>query len=551
MRLIEALAAGMVGAENGTAEIYERGNTQRASWYQDFEATSVVDTGADIALDSNGRAEVYVAEVVDVVVKDTSGATVATFTSGGYDGTVEVRSPAFTGIDYQTSQSAASNPVSLETIIDLWKTNSGAIDWKVLFNGSATTLQVALSALTGLLFNVKDPTYGAKGDGATDDTAAIQAALTAAAVSGGTVYFPPGVYRTTATLTFDYNVNLVGASPRLSKIGLDDASANIMQRNGTVATFFDAAQFIGNLHLYHMQTGVGNCVLPSVQARMVFFNCVFGDSTKSNAMMFYAGTDTDVRFDNCQFFCGGEFSRAIVFHGAATGSRLVATGCIFESPNGGAYNPLNGMVHAARETTISNCQFRVWNHASGTAYGIYVGAVSGNNIAVTGCQWLTNASKDGYLFKFAALSGVQNFIESGNTTEEDSTTRGLYDAYTPDTSGYPAQLNSRETRSFRASVGGASVSTLNAYGQKVGVMNISITDNAAGAPNPAVAPPGATLTMSFVESSGAGTGTMTWGANMVTTAATFTVNTGKVSVFKFVSYSSAVAWLEVSKSENM
>src|SRR5512139_4081668 len=41
--------------------------------------------------------------------------------------------------------------------------------------------------------------YGAKGDGLTDDTVAIQAALTAAAVAGGVVSLPqPGTYILTA-----------------------------------------------------------------------------------------------------------------------------------------------------------------------------------------------------------------------------------------------------------------------------------------------------------------------------------------------------------------
>lgn len=54
--------------------------------------------------------------------------------------------------------------------------------------------------LAQLVTNVKD--YGALGDGAADDTAALQAAIDAAS-AGSTIYFPPGTYRTTAGLTIN------------------------------------------------------------------------------------------------------------------------------------------------------------------------------------------------------------------------------------------------------------------------------------------------------------------------------------------------------------
>src|SRR6266545_3481501 len=51
-------------------------------------------------------------------------------------------------------------------------------------------------------FNAKDATYGAKGDFAADDTAPIQAALTAAFITpGGILFLPHGAYKTTAPLT--------------------------------------------------------------------------------------------------------------------------------------------------------------------------------------------------------------------------------------------------------------------------------------------------------------------------------------------------------------
>jgi hypothetical protein len=60
--------------------------------------------------------------------------------------------------------------------------------------------------------NVRAAPYGAAGDGATDDTAALQGALTAAGAASplASVYLPPGVYGTSAPLVVPSGVTLRG-----------------------------------------------------------------------------------------------------------------------------------------------------------------------------------------------------------------------------------------------------------------------------------------------------------------------------------------------------
>jgi hypothetical protein len=61
--------------------------------------------------------------------------------------------------------------------------------------------------LSGEIINVRE--FGAKGDGLSDDTIAIQAAIQAAVVRrGGTVLLPPGIFRITASVSVPTNVTL-------------------------------------------------------------------------------------------------------------------------------------------------------------------------------------------------------------------------------------------------------------------------------------------------------------------------------------------------------
>lgn len=86
-------------------------------------------------------------------------------------------------------------------------------------------------------FNVRD--YGAKGDGSTDDTTAIAAAITAASAAGGIVYLPASTYIVSSTLTVAANCILKGDGPGGTTIKTSSATADILLLNGTTSGVCD------------------------------------------------------------------------------------------------------------------------------------------------------------------------------------------------------------------------------------------------------------------------------------------------------------------------
>jgi len=82
------------------------------------------------------------------------------------------------------------------------------------------------------LFSVR--AYGATGDDSTDDAAAILTAVADAHAQGGTVYFPPGVYRTAQPIPIYSDIDYVGAG-----VG----ATTIRMANGANTDVFKTDQF--------------------------------------------------------------------------------------------------------------------------------------------------------------------------------------------------------------------------------------------------------------------------------------------------------------------
>lgn len=122
-----------------------------------------------------------------------------------------------------------ANPSDTRNALDLRYVGEAELDAKAatLFESATATRDAAELALdgryskkSGLAWNVLD--FGAKGDGVTDDSGAIQDAIDAAKVKGGIVYMPPGDYKINTTLNLsgihpDFDVQL--NPPTISLIG--------------------------------------------------------------------------------------------------------------------------------------------------------------------------------------------------------------------------------------------------------------------------------------------------------------------------------------------
>jgi len=137
----------------------------------------------------------------DHYVTANTGTTQITAISGGRVGMI-IRLHAgdnFTGIAHNAN-------IQLKNGVDLVASEFPQNSFiELYYNGTAWIQQDEDETL---VYNVK--TYGAVGDGVTDDTAAITAAA-AAALTGGIVFFPPGTYKTTSTITINKSITLVGS----------------------------------------------------------------------------------------------------------------------------------------------------------------------------------------------------------------------------------------------------------------------------------------------------------------------------------------------------
>lgn len=202
--------------------------------------------------------------------------------------------------------------------------------------------KVSFSMITGAYTNVKD--FGATGDGVTNDTVAIQAALDSL-TSGGVLYFPPGEYRIARNIgtndrwgvkVTNSNVTIKGDQAYLRRFNTDISTyalsypllfvgtpdSNVAAQTQNVAV--DGVSFIGE----NVRHSVPGNAIPDFRTAIVFKN------TENTSVLNCSFTKVD--------------SSAIAYQQIAT----------FDNVNNVYYNTTKNY-----KSKISNCTFIAEPHA--------------------------------------------------------------------------------------------------------------------------------------------------------------------------------------------
>lgn len=244
-------------------------------------------------------------------------------------------------------------------------------------------------------------TPGAVGDGAHDDTAALQQALDGLR-DGGTIYLPPGTYRITRTLLLRgplTGVLIVGHGRATRLVWDGEAGGKMVRVDGVAYTRFvglslDGAgkaaagfwhlsehRFETEVTYQHMAlahfTDAGILADPAAKlalAETEFNNCLFDDCRRG--VTFTAFNDYDYTFDGCEFrSCdtaiecnhGNFYVRDCHFEGSRSVDIFVAPehGCSVRRCTSQGSNAFLHFSNSVAPLTVQDCQIDSWRDPSG------------------------------------------------------------------------------------------------------------------------------------------------------------------------------------------
>lgn len=520
MHCLFPLVSGIRGAENGFVDVFKRATSVYATIYPDFEGSSSSVPVASLSLDANGGRVAFVNEPVDVIVWNPSKTTqIRRFGAGAASPDVEVRSTSFTGTDYGTAAVAPGNPTTLQAVLDRWLASGGAVDWNVLIGGVATSQQNAFSSLSGIFYNVKAAAYGAVGDGATDDTLSVQAALTAAqANGGGIVFFPKGTYKITSALTVGSTVALLGAGASASRIAIAHASRSTLTYGSTTSVDW---QSISGLALKPSQANTGNLLNIAGNVKLVVDHCYLGNGSVNGNCVGSSVDNTTATFLSCTFEVNGDAARHLQF--TAGSPIVIASRFVFPATFPGI------AANLQKGGTIAGCVFEGGVAPSGATYTVLIfnATAPSKPSIVIGCEFGAPAS--GVCSAIEGNAGCQ-VHEMGNRYGSGVTAKaGTVAAAAASVEGQ--MLGTRDVRkSYLASDASPLTVECGQYGSATVVRSTNGNQTLTMAAAPSV---GLNFALTYWNNSGGNIAAVSYSANVK--GAGFALNAGLVTTVRFVS----------------
>jgi hypothetical protein len=246
--------------------------------------------------------------------------------------------------------------------------------------------------------------FGAKGDGTTDDTAAMQAAHT----TGKLVYYPAGTYKCTSGITITSG-GIIGAGQSLTVISsTDTSSANIFKYTGQwVSPAFTNAPLFRDFQLQcttSKTSGAGIQVLPtSGESSYLFFENI-------NFLNLPIGIDFVAaslwKVIGCNFLAYTIAGCQVANTNVADSGDSVISDCVFNNPyttGSGVFQKSSGGLR------ILGCKFLGGLH--GYTLNLY-GTTS--NLMIVGNSFENMTGEDISLAQITASTTFGNIVISGN-----------------------------------------------------------------------------------------------------------------------------------------
>lgn len=418
---------------SGKVFLYSPGTTTIVPGYMDDSLSQAWTTiGGGIPLDAGGRVKIWINDMVDVVISDSSGTTLDTML--GYNKPraeqVEVENDGFTGT-VTDSAGAVSQGLGGKTNVDTVLT-SAATSLGSDFQYKESTGATSRNYIDVIRdFGISAFNFGAVGNGIADDTAALQSTLNRLkARGGGVLLLPPGTFLVgNLSLTNCAGLTIQGAG----------SAATILKGNtaGNLLTFdtCNSLKIVG-MSIQHTSTSTGTAMAVSNSTGVVIDDVIHAGNTNVDYRFpLTLTTCSNVMISNSRL--EAEFSNAAARGLLATDTgNITALGTSFQAPAG----------------------FPIEFAGNGSSVGLFRCGLGGGKIRIaasfTGAEIIVDgcSGSDGASVATATLPTIRY---NGTVLSESSTTSAVGAAQTPDLTHGPIVV-------LTATAGGAGTVTVNA-----------------------------------------------------------------------------------------